>query len=175
MAGDVHMNQFPPVLLKLFGEAWFERGNLSLRFKNATIDREEVRVFAEPLAPGAKQTRVWMERHDGLLVCSGTAALCEQPEDRNASLLRSSELRPCDPAELKILQRLAPGTSLGVYEVHATPDKQFHRFDTQVISDPAALLSRRGSFALGRNCRRTGNRYRISLGLSDAGLSAAGG
>mgnify|MGYP000845272836 CR=1 FL=1 len=38
VAGDVHMNQFPPVLLKIFGNAWYERGNLSLSFKNATID-----------------------------------------------------------------------------------------------------------------------------------------
>ena len=38
VAGDVHMNQFPPVLLKIFGNEWFERGNLSLSFKNATID-----------------------------------------------------------------------------------------------------------------------------------------
>ena len=53
VAGDVHMNQFPPVLVKIFGEQWFESGNLSLSFKNATIDLEEVQVFAEPLAPGA--------------------------------------------------------------------------------------------------------------------------
>ena len=124
--------QFPPVLLQVFGNEWFERGNLSLTFKNATVDREEVRVFAEPLADGAHQTNVWMERVDGLLVASGTAAL----GDHSQSLLRTRDLRPCDPAELRILNRLEPGLSLGVYEVHATPDKQFHRYDTHVISDP---------------------------------------
>ena len=40
VAGDIHMNQFPPVLIKVFGNEWFERGNLSLNFRNATIDKE---------------------------------------------------------------------------------------------------------------------------------------
>lgn len=132
VAGDVHMNQFPPVLLQIFGNQWFERGNLSLSFKNATVDKERVQVFAEPVAEGANQTKVWMEREDGMLVCSGTAAV----GDHSASELRSKDLRPCDPSELKILHRLHPGLSLGTYDLLATPEKQFHRYDTQVISDP---------------------------------------
>ncbi|XOV88439.1 MAG: hypothetical protein ACFHX7_00830 [Pseudomonadota bacterium] len=132
VAGDVHMNQFPPVLQKIFGDSWFETGNLSLSFKNATIDRERVQVFAEPLAAGATQTRVWMAREDGMLVCSGTAAV----NDHTQSELQTKDLRPCDPALLKILHRLSPGLSLGCYEVNASPDKQFERFDRGLISDP---------------------------------------
>jgi len=132
VAGDVHMNQFPPVLRRIFGDRWFESGNLSLSFKNATVDLEKVRVFAEPLPQGEKQTRVWMEREDGLLVCSGTAAI----DDHSHSELRTKDLRPCDPAELRILNRLSPGLSLGTYEVDATPDKQFDRYDANLISDP---------------------------------------
>ncbi|NDG93229.1 MAG: hypothetical protein EBY55_08830, partial [Gammaproteobacteria bacterium] len=75
VAGDIHMNQFPPVLVDLFGETWFEQGYLSLLFRNPTVDREEVQVFAEVPAPGATETRVWMERADGLLVCEGSAGL----------------------------------------------------------------------------------------------------
>ena len=132
VAGDVHMNQFPPVLVKVFGKQWFERGNLSLSFRNATIDQEKVRVFVEPLAAGSSQTRVWMEREDGMLVCSGTAAI----GDHSASELRSKDLRPCDPSELRILNRLHAGLSLGGYDVFTDPAKQFHRYDTKVISDP---------------------------------------
>ncbi len=132
VAGDVHMNQFPPVLVKLFGPAWFEHGNLSLSFKNATVDRERVQVFAKPLADGQAQTEVWMEREDGMLVCRGTAAL----GDHSGSELRTRDLRPGDPAELKILNRLSAGLSLGSYDVLATPDKQFQRYDAGLISDP---------------------------------------
>ena len=131
VAGDVHMNQFPPVLHHLFGDVWFERGHLSLYFRNATVDLERVRVLAEPRAPGQDQVRVWMEREDGLLVCEGTAGV----GDCSASALRSRDRRACDPAELRILNRLHAGMSLGHYEVHADPAKQFHRYDTGVISD----------------------------------------
>jgi hypothetical protein len=132
VAGDVHMNQFPPVLIEVFGVKWFETGNLSLTFRNATVDRELVQVFAEKPEEGETQTRVWMEREDGMLVCEGTAAI----GDHSRSALRSKDLRPCDPSELKILNRLAPGLSLGTYDVLATPDKQFERFDKKLISDP---------------------------------------
>jgi hypothetical protein len=132
VAGDVHMNQFPPVLVGLFGERWFESGNLSLSFKNATVDKEEVQVFAEPLAPDATQTRVWMERADGLLVSTGTAAV----GDHSQSELRRKDLRPCDPSELRILNRVEPGMSLGEYDVLTDPEKQFERYDNNLISDP---------------------------------------
>jgi len=132
VAGDVHMNQFPPVLLEVFGNEWFERGNLSLSFKNATVDLEKVQVFSEARQPGADSVRVWMEREDGLLVATGTAAL----GDHSQSELRKKDYRACDPEELRILNRLHPGMSLGTYDVHTSPDKQFHRYDTNVISDP---------------------------------------
>ncbi len=132
VAGDVHMNQFPPVLVQIFGERWFEAGNLSLSFKNATVDREKVQVFAEPLAEGTTQTKVWMERADGMLVSSGTAAV----GDHSRSELRRKDLRACDPSELRILNRVEPGMSLGEYDVLASPDKQFERYDQGLISDP---------------------------------------
>ncbi len=132
VAGDVHMNQFPPVLVEAFGNVWFESGNLSLNFKNATIDKERVQAFVQPLEDGATQTRVWMEREDGLLVCSGTAAI----GDHSKSELRDRDLRACDPSELKILNRLSEGLSLGTYDVFASTDKQFDRYDKGLISDP---------------------------------------
>ncbi len=132
VAGDVHMNQFPPLLVSIFGDEWFERGNLSLNFKNATVDLEKVQVFAEPLAPGASQVAVWMEREDGLLVCKGTAAL----GDHDNAELQTKDLRACEPSELRILNGLTAGMSLGDREVKATADRQFDRYDNNFISDP---------------------------------------
>ncbi len=132
VAGDIHMNQFPPVLVKIFGNEWFERGNLSLNFKNATTDLEKVQVFADPLTPGENQINVWMEREDGLLVCSGTAAL----GDHSRSTLRKLDYRPCDPEELRILRKVKPGMSLGSYDIVTATDKQFGRYDRNLISDP---------------------------------------
>ena len=125
----------PPVLIQIFGPSWFETGNLSLSFKNPTIDREKVQVFAETLSDGGQQTRVWMERDDGLLVCEGTAAV----GDHSQSALRTKDLRPCDPDDLKVLNQLHEGLSLGRYDVFASPKKQFDRFDKGLISDPLNL------------------------------------
>lgn len=80
VAGDVHMNQFPPVLLRAFGEPWFERGNLSLSFKNATVDLERVQAFAEVSAEDETTARVWMTRDDGLLVATGSASVGDHCE-----------------------------------------------------------------------------------------------
>ena len=132
VAGDVHMNQFPPVLIQLFGNEWFERGHLSLDFKNATVDLEKVQVFAESPEAGEHQINVWMEREDGLLVCRGTAGV--GPRDQAA--LQTKDLRACDPGELRVLNNLHPGLSLGTYDVFTSADKQFQRYDTNVISDP---------------------------------------
>lgn len=130
--GDVHLNQFVPVLLRVFGNAWFESGNLSIAFRNATVDGERVRAFAEPLAEGAEQVRTWMEREDGMLVGEGSAAL----RDHSRSALRARDLRPTDPASLRILSRVAPGDSLGSYEITVPETRQFELFDAGLISDP---------------------------------------
>jgi hypothetical protein len=132
VAGDIHMNQFPPVLLKIFGNEWFERGNLSLNYKFATVDKEKVQVFAEPLTPGANQIRVWMEREDGTLVCTGTAAM----GDHSKSELRDRDLRACDPSELRILRNVKSDLHLGSYDMVVSADKQTQRFEAGLISDP---------------------------------------
>jgi hypothetical protein len=140
VAGDVHMNQFPATLIKVLGDQWFEHGHLSLSFKNATVDRERVQVCVETPAPGADQTRVWMEREDGLLVCAGTAGI----GDAERSELRARDLRPCDPAELKILQRVEPGMPLGDLSIAIDPARQFERYDKGLISDPLPLYREPG-------------------------------
>lgn len=38
VAGSIHMDQFPPLLLEAFGKGWFETGCLSLYFRHATTD-----------------------------------------------------------------------------------------------------------------------------------------
>ena len=136
--GDVHMNQFAPVLCQLFGEDWFEHGYLSLNFKNATVDGEPVQVFAE------RQTdvlaRVWMERTDGLLVCQGDAGLGQHQH----STLRTRDLRACDPTELTLLRRLSAGLSLGEYDVTVPTARQYELYDQNLISDPMPIF-RQGS------------------------------
>jgi len=132
VAGSIHMDQFPPVLLRIFGPRFFEEGALSLYFLNATIDREAVRAFAEEPADGATQIRVFMKREDGLDVCEGTASL----GDASRSALRTRDLRPCDPAELRILRALRPGMALGETKVRLGPERQRERIAADLCSGP---------------------------------------
>jgi hypothetical protein len=58
VAGSIHMEQFPPVLVRAFGERWFETGSLSTYFRNVTTDGEPVRAFVRTPAAGATDTQV---------------------------------------------------------------------------------------------------------------------
>jgi len=132
VAGSIHMDQFPPVLLRAFGARFFEDGALSLYFLNATIDREAVRVYAEAPSGGATQIGVHMKREDGLDVCEGTASV----GDASKSALRTRDLRGCDPSELRLLRALEPGMQLGESRVRLGPEKQRERIERGLSSGP---------------------------------------
>jgi ribosomal protein S18 acetylase RimI-like enzyme len=87
VAGNIHMDQFPPALLRVFGKRFFEDGALSLYFLNATTNREAVRAYVEEPSAGGTQVRVFMKREDGLDVSEGTASV----GDASKSALRMRE------------------------------------------------------------------------------------
>lgn len=131
VAGSIHMDQFVPVLLDLYGPRWFESGNLSLYFANATVDGERVRVSAER-PEGEEQIRVFMQRDDDLPICSGTAVL----GDHSKSALRERDLRAVDPSELRILRELSPGLWLGDVERRVDGTRQLEKLEKGLLSDP---------------------------------------
>ena len=75
VAGSLHMEQFPPLLISEFGSQWWSEGGLSLYFKYATTDREPVQCFAahSDRRKDGEQQRVWMDTEDGRRVAEGTA------------------------------------------------------------------------------------------------------
>ncbi|HET6793233.1 MAG TPA: hypothetical protein VFH45_02250 [Acidimicrobiales bacterium] len=110
IAGSIHMDQYPPLLVDAFGQEWFETGSLSLGFRNATISGEP--VVAMVAAPGRRtdvQVEARTERTDGTLVASGTASVGRPDQP---SHLHSIDLRAGDPAALRILKGVEPGLRL---------------------------------------------------------------
>lgn len=109
VAGNIHFEQFPPLMAELLGRDWYRTGNLSLYFLTPTTDGEPVRVFARDpvLRPeGGMRAEVWMEDAEGRRVCEGTAA--SGPPDLG-SFLRQ-KLKAVRPAEdLRILSRSKAG------------------------------------------------------------------
>jgi acyl dehydratase len=104
--GPTHFSMYGPLLVRLWGQAWFERGCLSAHYQNMVVEGEEVRAFAEMPAEGATRTRVWIEKLDGTPVQEASASL---GPDHGTTLLeaRMAKLRP--PERLVILADLQVG------------------------------------------------------------------
>ncbi len=104
--GPTHFSMFPPLLERIWGKEWFERGCISAHYQNMVVEGEEVRAFAELPPSGATRTRVWAEKADGTPVLEATATL---GPDHGETLLeaRMAKLRP--PEKLLILEDLKVG------------------------------------------------------------------
>lgn len=105
VAGSLHMDQFVPLALKLYGEDWWRRGNMSLYFRQATVDRERVRAFARRGEPHA---RLWMENEAGALIAEGTASCRGRDEGTAVENLMNSQTTAGGGA-LRILKNVKVG------------------------------------------------------------------
>lgn len=108
VAGAIHMEQFPPLLLEMFGADFWQTGTLSMYFRSATVDREPVRCLTtEPERVGnIRRTNVWMEKEDGTIVASGTAS-CGGHDEKSELRSKLESIRPI--SELRILKNLKVG------------------------------------------------------------------
>lgn len=141
VAGSIHMEQFPPVLLRAFGNRWFETGSLSCYFRNATTDGEPVRVLAQLPPPPQRPTtnddsptiNVWMERDDGTQVLEGTASVGSPAEP---SLLRRKLAEPRQAGEQRMLGHLALGDVGAPVPVRLDLNDRQIRARLDVITEP---------------------------------------
>jgi len=133
VAGSIHLELFPPLLLKAFGKQWFERGTISMYFLNATTDREAVRAFVKepPHDATDAQVEIWIERDDGMRVAEGTASV-GSPEEPSALLRRP--LDRFDPGELRILGGLKVGDQFEECDAFLTKGAMAERM--KVITEP---------------------------------------
>ena len=138
VAGSIHLELFPPLLLEAFGERWFERGSLSINFRNPTTDREPVRAFvAQPSADlSDAQVDVKIEREDGLLIGEGTASIGDPGVP---SALASLDLGRFEPGDLRILKDVAAGDAIPEANVFMPSEVQTSRLD--VITEPLERYS----------------------------------
>ena len=133
VVGIVHLNLFPPLLLEVFGQRWFERGSLSIYYTYALVDGEEVRGIIGLPPEGAQDVQVeaWAETPDGHTVGKGTVSLGESKE---ISYLQATELKNAEPGELRILAGLKAGDELTSRDVLITQETVNRALKT--ITDP---------------------------------------
>ncbi len=123
VAGSIHMDQFAPVVLKLYGDDWWKRGNMSFYFRQATVDREPVRAFGKS---GEPHGRLWMENESGALIAEGTAS-CQGHDEGTAveNLMKSQDA----PHALRILKNVKIGDETTGLEVTVSREALDHRLE----------------------------------------------
>ena len=133
VAGSIHMEQFPPLLLRAFGQRWFETGSLSTYFRNATTDSEPVRAFVRTPAPGAAdaQVDVWMEDEHGTQVLEGTASAGAPAAP---SRLRAKLAEPRTLGELRMFAHLRAGADAGPVPTRLTQKESDDR--QRLLTEP---------------------------------------
>ncbi|MGH8996247.1 MAG: hypothetical protein ACRDYB_09515 [Acidimicrobiales bacterium] len=132
IAGSIHLDQFPPVVIAAFGQRWFEEGSISLQFRNATIDAEPVVAMVRLPDGPAPQVEARMDRADGMLVADGTAG-CGGTEQ---TYLDAIDLRPAAPDELRLLAGVRPGSALTGRTFTVDSAAQRERIEQGAITEP---------------------------------------
>jgi len=103
--GSVHMDQFVPLLVDLYGPQWFETGDMSMFFTQATVHAEPVRAAVEPQQGRALLT---MYNEADALICRGTATA--RAPDSLSELSRVFQKHVAAvPEALRILAGLSEG------------------------------------------------------------------
>jgi hypothetical protein len=128
VAGSIHMEQFSPLLLDYFGDAWWQTGSLSLYFLTATFHEQPVRCHLLPDTP--VHAKVWMENESGDVVMSGTAALGEDPNSEIQQRIACAQ-----PAtDMRMLSKVKVGERSSLRPARASSEE----IDTRlaVITEP---------------------------------------
>ncbi|MCC7267532.1 MAG: hypothetical protein IT546_09370 [Caulobacteraceae bacterium] len=103
--GSVHMDQFVPMLLQLYGPAWFETGDISTHFTQATVDKEEVQAVTHP---GEPRARLQMFNRAGQQILVGTASA--KARDQGSEVARRmAEQTPAAAGSLRIYADIQVG------------------------------------------------------------------
>jgi len=117
VAGSIHMDQFVPGLVEIYGDRWFESGAMSLYFTQATVDAEAVRASIEP---GEEHARLTMLNEAGAQICEGTATLGHDPSSELARRLEAQT--PSEPQSLRILQAMRVGDEHDGIPIRVEPE-----------------------------------------------------
>jgi len=120
--GTIHLSMFAPLVQKIFGDHWFERGSVSMYYTFATVDKEEVRTIIELPPDGIKnniQVKAWAELKNGQQVMTGTVSCGDSKEP---SYLEAIELKNSKPEDLRILAGFKVGDALETEEVLVTQE-----------------------------------------------------
>jgi hypothetical protein len=148
--GPTHFSQFDPLLVRLFGQAWFETGCISAHYQNMVVEGEEVRAFVQPPVGDEGLAKIRAEKKDGTPVLTGTASVGEVPDARHEIPQRIAKLRPATGLvihrDLKVGQRGAAQETIAMgFHQHMGDYYPFTLADKlKVITEPSPWYTPEG-------------------------------
>ncbi len=151
--GPTHFSQFDPLLVDLWGPAWFETGCISAHYQTMVVEGESVRAFVQQPEPGATFTRLWAEKADGTPVLTGTASVGAGPHPPSEIAQRIAKLRPPEclviNRDLRVGQRGArPETVQMGFDQHMGSHYPFTLADKlKAITEPCPWYTPEGGAA----------------------------
>ncbi len=121
VAGTVHLDLFPPILVEAFGQRWFEQGTVSLYFTYALLHGEELRVVVQepPESASDVQLETWLESLEGQRVARGTVSVGNSKEK---PYLQTLELKSSPREDMRILKELEVGWEVPLHDVSEAKD-----------------------------------------------------
>jgi hypothetical protein len=135
VAGSLHMEQFPPLLIESLGNNWLNTGNMSLYFRYATTDGESVQASARrpdgDSSQISSQIDIWMDDPSDNRVCDGTA--CVGDPDLNSAVRKRMSSIP-EARDLRILSNVEIGKAGPVVATNIDQEKLDGRL--AVITEP---------------------------------------
>src|SRR5690606_9347471 len=97
--GPTHFSQFIPLCTEIWGERWLAEGCLSVSYKAAVLDGEEVQAFIGVPNAAGQQLQIWMTKRDGSEVLRGTASIGSDTPD-SALQIKLNGLNPPDASRV---------------------------------------------------------------------------
>ena len=134
VAVDLHANVLVPLLLRIFGENWFQHGTLALSFLNSTRHGKPVQAVAERVAGESAMVKVWVRQADdpSIVVCEGMASLSDDTQGE----WHTHDLQLADSAALRIFHNVVPGQIIGDAKLTVTTANQQDWLADGSISEP---------------------------------------
>lgn len=136
--GPTHFSQFAPLGFALWGERWFSEGCLSVSYRAACYEGENVRAFMAKPEGGATQVEIRLERADGTEILRGTASIgADNPP--SALERKLAELSP--PGKRVILRDVAPGMRRPRLKVRMGADNQMGKLYPFSLNEKLAVIT----------------------------------
>jgi hypothetical protein len=128
IAGVIHLDLFPPLMRKAFGQKWFEKGSISLFYTYAVLHGEELRAVVQipPTDSQDFQVEARLESKDDRLVARGTASI-GNPQEK--SYIGAMEIKSSPVEERRIFKDLEVGYQPAPQDVLMTSSELMEKLE----------------------------------------------